>query len=67
MCSWCYGISDELTIVHQHYDHIPLELVKGGLRPYNTETMSDLKSFLQHHWEEVNKRSGQEFNYGVLD
>ncbi len=68
MCSWCYGLSDELTAVIDHYgDNINYELVMGGLRPYNTETMVDLKSFLTHHWEDVAKASGQPFTYTILD
>lgn len=68
MCSWCYGIANELDAVRNHFEEeIDFELVMGGLRPYNTETMSDLKSFLTHHWEDVHKASGQEFNYAILD
>ncbi len=68
MCSWCYGLSDELTAVRDYYgDELDYELVLGGLRPYNTETMTDLKDFLTHHWEDVNKASGQPFSYGILD
>ncbi len=68
MCSWCYGISEELSKVQEEFNHqLPMELVMGGLRPYNKETMLDLKSFLTGHWEEVNHRSGQKFNFKILD
>ncbi len=68
MCSWCYGIAPELSKVMDHYDEqLDYELVLGGLRPYNTQMMIELKEFLTHHWEDVNKRSGQSFNYGILD
>lgn len=68
MCSWCYGITDELAAVKEKFDgQLGFELVMGGLRPYNTQTMSELKSFLGHHWEEVHKASGQSFQYGILD
>lgn len=68
MCSWCYGLSDELTALREHYgDQFQYELVLGGLRPYNTETMTDLKDFLTHHWEDVHKASGQPFTYEILD
>lgn len=67
MCSWCYGFSDELTKVVDHYPELELEMVMGGLRPYNTQSMADLKDFLSHHWEDVNKASGQEFSYEILD
>jgi len=68
MCSWCYGITDELAAVKEKFDgKLNFELVMGGLRPYNTQTMSELKDFLAHHWEDVHKASGQQFQYGILD
>ena len=68
MCSWCYGISDELAKVEKHYNGVAdFEVILGGLRPHNQETMLDLKSFLTHHWEEVNARSGQAFKYDILN
>ena len=68
MCSWCYGIAPELEELKKEFEgKIEFELVMGGLRPYNTQTMVELKEFLSHHWEEVNGRSGQEFNYAILD
>lgn len=68
MCSWCYGIAPELSKTVKALDgHVEMELVMGGLRPYNKETMLDLKDFLTHHWEDVSKRSGQVFKYGILD
>ena len=68
MCSWCYGFEPELTeILKALNDEVDFELVMGGLRPYNKETMLDLKDFLTHHWEDVNKASGQKFSYGILD
>jgi len=67
MCSWCYGFSDELAGVVDHYEDMELEMVMGGLRPYNQQPMTQLKDFLVHHWEEVQKASGQEFSYGILD
>lgn len=68
MCSWCYGISEELyTVINKYDGQVDLEIVMGGLRPYNTEKMSSMKDFLSHHWEDVNKASGQEFKYSILD
>ncbi len=68
MCSWCYGIAPELAKVMDHYgDKIEVELVLGGLRPYNKESILSLKDFLTHHWEDVSKASGQEFNYEILN
>lgn len=68
MCSWCYGIAPELEKVKAHYENdLEFELILGGLRPYNTQTMSELKDFLKEHWENVNAASGQQFSYDILD
>lgn len=68
MCSWCYGFAPELEkVVHEFSDRVDLELVMGGLRPYNTQTMVELKGFLTEHWEEVNHRSAQPFSYEILN
>jgi len=68
MCSWCYGFAPELLEVKNSLAiGVEFEVLTGGLRPYGTETMGELKSFLTHHWEEVNKRTGQKFSYGILD
>lgn len=67
MCSWCYGFAEEINkAVEDLKDKADFQLVMGGLRPYNTETMADLGDFLKHHWEQVNQRSGQPFKYDIL-
>jgi len=67
MCSWCYGFSPEMSeALESLSESVDFQLVMGGLRPYNTETMADLGDFLKGHWEEVNKRSGQPFSYDIL-
>jgi len=68
MCSWCYGIAPEYTKLIERFEgEVDFELVMGGLRPYNQQTMPELKDFLKEHWHEVYERSGQEFTYGILD
>lgn len=65
MCSWCWGISPEVTKLAEDY---PVELIMGGLRPYQTEPMDqEMKAFLRHHWDEVGQRSGQPFSYDILE
>jgi len=67
MCSWCYGFAPELSkSVDDLKEKVDVQVVMGGLRPYNTEKMTDLADFLKKHWEDVNARSGQPFSYGVL-
>jgi putative protein-disulfide isomerase len=67
MCSWCYGIAPELQKLQEHYTgSIDIEVVAGGLRPYNTETMTELADFLKEHWEDVERASGQPFKTEIL-
>jgi len=67
MCSWCYGFSPEISeAIDSLGEEIDFQLIMGGLRPYNTETMIDLSGFLKNHWEEVSKQTGQPFSYEIL-
>lgn len=65
MCSWCYGFGVPLDQLMSKLPDIPLTVVMGGLRAYNTDVMNqELKDTLHHHWEEVHKRTGRPFTYG---
>lgn len=67
MCSWCYGFTPEFSqIIDSLGDELEIQLVMGGLRPYNTETMQDLGNFLKNHWQHVQEASGQPFKYDIL-
>jgi len=66
MCSWCYGFAPEITKVKEALPGYDFKVVLGGLRPQGTETMADLGDFLEHHWKEIEKRSGLPINYGVI-
>lgn len=68
MCSWCYGFAPHISKIKDHYkSDLDFRLVMGGLRPGGTEKIGDMTSFLKHHWEEVNQRSGQPFSYDIFD
>ena len=70
MCSWCWGISPELNALEQYAtsEGIPFKILMGGLRPGGGEEWNDeFKGFLRHHWEEVNKRSGQPFGFDLFE
>jgi len=70
MCSWCWGISPELNALERYATtkSIPFNIVMGGLRPGGGEEWNDeFKEFLKHHWEEVNKRSGQPFGFELFE
>lgn len=62
MCSWCWGISNHLRQLKEHFAQYHFSIVVGGLRPGGGDPWNDeMKSFLKHHWEEVNRLSGQPF------
>lgn len=69
MCSWCYGISEELAKLKEAYaDKAGFRVVVGGLRPNETEPMDEqLKDFLAKHWKEVNGRSGRPFAFDIME
>ena len=68
MCSWCYGFAPELEkLIEKHKSQMDIELITGGLRPYFKKPINEMKDFLSHHWEDVNKASQQPFNYDILD
>ncbi len=70
MCSWCYGISNNLTEVVSYFEdrNVGIKVVTGGLRPGGgDEWNDDFTNFLKHHWEEVSKRSGMPFKYDLLN
>ena len=70
MCSWCWGISPALKQLRDQYkpSGVDFKIVVGGLRPGGGDPWNDqMKDFLKHHWEEVNKRSGQPFGYDLFD
>jgi putative protein-disulfide isomerase len=68
MCSWCYGFSPEITATKEHFkNELEFKLLNGGLRPYTKEPMdAEMKKFLEKHWKEVAKISGQPFSYHIL-
>ena len=66
LCSWCYGFAPEITRLLDSTDY-KFKLVMGGLRPGGTDTLGSMQSFLEHHWKEVEKRSGQPFNYTIFE
>jgi putative protein-disulfide isomerase len=67
MCSWCYGFGPEISILSEGLPDIPLNIVVGGLRPFNTKPMDEqLKATLLMHWRHVAERSGLPFSYEAL-
>jgi len=65
MCSWCWGFSPVVARLKEHFgDRVRFALVLGGLRPYVQEAISvELHEEILHHWHEVHRMTGQEFNF----
>lgn len=67
MCSWCYGFSPELAALLQGVPDLPLEIVVGGLRAYNTQVADEaFKAELRGHWTQVAERTGLPFSDAAL-
>jgi putative protein-disulfide isomerase len=68
MCSWCYGFTVPLNQVLPDVTALPLHLVMGGLRAYNTQVMdAGMKKTIRQHWENVAERSGQPFDFSLFE
>lgn len=70
MCSWCWGMSQELEKLHAYCEEqkIKFNILVGGLRPTLTDPWNEqFKSFLKHHWNEISKLTGQPFSYKLFE
>ena len=68
MCSWCYGFGVPLGQLRERFPDLPITLVTGGLRAYNTQVMdAALKDKLRNAWAGVAQRSGQPFSHALLE
>ncbi len=62
MCSWCYGFSKELHALVEDLPEVQLDIIVGGLRPYNQEPFDQaLRDLLLSHWQHVQQASGLPF------
>jgi len=69
MCSWCWGFSPELNrITESIRDRAQFHVVMGGLRPGTREIWDEnMRGYIRHHWEEVNAKTGQPFDFARFD
>ena len=68
LCSWCYGFGPELDKLLARHEGAELDMVMGGLRPYNSEPMSEaFKAMLREHWRHVQETSGLAFSEAILE
>lgn len=67
LCSWCYGFGPELAKLLARHPDARLDLVMGGLRPFNTKpTTPDFREMLREHWRHVSTASGLPFSESAL-
>lgn len=68
LCSWCYGFGPELSKLLARHPGARLDLVMGGLRPFNRQKMTpEFKEMLRGHWRHVATASGLPFSESVLE
>lgn len=69
MCSWCWGFSPVIReIAAAAADRAAVRLVVGGLRIGQTQPMTGkAKAVIRHHWQEVEKTTGQPFSFAFFD
>ena len=67
MCSWCYGFGPQLEALLRERPHLRVDVVMGGLRPYETEAATPaFREMIAGHWEHVARESGLTFNDAAL-
>lgn len=67
MCSWCYGFGPELDSLLGERPQLRVDVVMGGLRPYNTEAATPaFREMIAGHWEHVTRESGLPINGGAF-
>ena len=68
LCSWCYGFGPEIARFIERRPGDRLDLVMGGLRAGNRDTMSNaFRDMLRGHWRHVAQASGLPFSEAILD
>jgi len=69
MCSWCWGFAESVAAVRETYPRATFRLVLGGLRPgpQAQPLEGELRDYLRQAWTRVHERSGQPFDWSVLD
>lgn len=69
MCSWCWGFAPTFERITQTVaSHLPVTIVLGGLRPGTTHSQTaDEKASQKQHWRNVQRASGQPFDFTFFE
>lgn len=68
MCSWCWGFAPVIDTLMAALD-LPVRVIAGGLAPGEAGRVmsADMRSTIAHHWESVEKASGQPFDHAAFE
>ena len=70
MCSWCWGFAPVLEELREEYgDAADFSVIVGGLRPGEFAQIMDeeTRTFMRSHWEQVERATGQPFDYSFFE
>src|SRR5512134_2930782 len=69
MCSWCWGFSPVIRAIAEIIgDRASVRLLVGGLRAGQRRPLDGkAKATLRHHWEEVERTTGQLFSFSFFE
>ncbi len=69
MCSWCWGFAPVMEEAREKLkDYYEIRLVLGGLRTKGEMDWDNAaKKYLRTHWEQVAARTGQPFEFRLLE
>jgi putative protein-disulfide isomerase len=68
MCSWCWGFAPSLDALLTREPALQVKILCGGLRPGPAAQRmgGGLANYLASAWQQVQRRSGQPFDWGLL-
>ena len=56
------------SLANHFGDRLPVTLIMGGLRPGAAQPMDEqMKAEIRHHWESVQERTGQPFDFSFFE
>jgi putative protein-disulfide isomerase len=67
ICSTCLAFSSEIKELKKEFDGVlDFQLVLGGLRPYGTEPITNMRDYLIPHFDNLAKMTGLPINNKIL-
>ncbi|OWW21632.1 DsbA family protein [Noviherbaspirillum denitrificans] len=67
MCAWSYGFGPELAALLDGVPGLPVDIVVGGLLPYNKKAMdAETRETMKAQWEQVARETNLPFSYDFL-